>query len=330
VSEMMRRRAPLGSRSNYAGPPAPEDVPGYRAPGTESVADEGRMARGTRLSHEAFAVIRSDRGLLGLALSAVALDLLIVGAFLGGASALAGADHRRLILLVAMCAASYPLTVVGTFFNVALLSAVARRWAGEQATAGDGLRVARSRLGAILAWSLLAATVGVVLSLAQRVGHFGWVERLVAVALDIAWGAATFFVIPALAADGVGPREALARSMRTVRARWAESATGTVAIGGATSLLAIPGMLMILAGYNLFASDPTGSVTLLAFGAALALPVLVYGNATSAVFTLAVYRYALDSPARAPFAEADLANPFVGGRKRTRKIRAWLGGLRAK
>jgi hypothetical protein len=288
------------------------------------------MARGTRLSQEAFAVIRSDRGLLGLVLSAIALDLVISGAFFGGALALAEADHRRLVLLGAMCAASYPLTVVGTFFNVALLSTVARRWAGEQATVGDGLRVACSRLGAILAWSLIAATVGAVLSLAQRVGHFGWVERLVAIVLDIAWGAATFFVIPALAADGVGPREALRRSMRTTRMRWTEAATGTVAIGGATSLLMIPGMMMVVAGYKLFASDPVGSTALLVFGAALALPVVVYGNATSAVFTLAVYRYAQGSPARGPFAEADLANPFVSGPRRARKLRTWLGGLRVK
>jgi len=265
-----------------------------------------------------------------LAVSATALDLVIAGAFLGGASAFAATDHRRLILLAAMCAASYPLTVVGTFFNVALLNTIARRWAGEQATVRDGLRVARSRLGAIFAWSLLSASVGTILSLTERVGHFAWMERLVARILNIAWGAATFFVIPALAADGVGPREALGRSMRTVRARWTEATTGTVVIGGAAGLLVIPGVMISLAGYKLFASDPGGGVALLAVGAALALPVVVYGNATSAVFTLAVYRYTQGSPARGPFAEGDLANPFVGGFKRSRKFRAWLGALRAR
>jgi hypothetical protein len=150
----MQGRGPMGSRSNYDGPPAPEDVPGYRAPGAGPIPGEGRMARGSRLAEEAFAVIRSDRGLLGLALSATVLDFAILGAFFGGASALAGSDHRRLILVGAMCAASYPVTVVGTFFNVALLNTIARRWAGEQAT-GRSLRVggapgrlrARRRMG---------------------------------------------------------------------------------------------------------------------------------------------------------------------------------------
>lgn len=194
----------LGSHSSYAGRPAPEDVPGYKA--SDAGRREGRIARGSRLSGEAFGVISHDRGLLCLALTAVVLDLLIAGTFLGVAAALAGEHHRRLVLLVAVAAASYPMTVVGTFLNVALLSTVARRWGGEDVSVRDGLAVARTRWAPILAWSLVAATLGAVLSLAERIGHFGWIERLVAMLLDIAWGAATFFVIPALAADGVGRR----------------------------------------------------------------------------------------------------------------------------
>jgi Family of unknown function (DUF6159) len=319
-------RGGLGSHSNYGGRPAPEDMPGYKTSDTGS--REGRIARGFRLSGEAFSVIGRDRGLLCLALTAAVLDLLIAGTFLGAASVLAGEHHRRPVLLVAIAAASYPMTVVGTFLNVALLSTVARRWAGEDISVRDGLAVARSRWAAILAWSLVAATLGAVLLLAERIGHFGWIERLVAMLLDIAWGAATFFVIPALAADGVGPGEALKRSIATVRRRWAEGATGTIVISGATGLLLIPGILICTAGYQQFGSHPSTGVALLAVGILAALPVVVYGNATSAVFTLAVYRYAQDADAHGPFPTADLESPFVGGIKSSRQIRAWLGRRR--
>jgi hypothetical protein len=105
-------RGGLGSRSNYAGPPAPENMPGYS--GGERPG-EGRIARGSRLSSEAFEVIRNDRGLLSLALAAVLLDLVIAGAFLGIASAIVTGQHRRLVLLGATVVASYPITVVGRF-----------------------------------------------------------------------------------------------------------------------------------------------------------------------------------------------------------------------
>ncbi len=76
--------------------------------------------------------------------------------------------------------------------------------------------------------------------------------------------------------------------MATVRGRWAEGATGTIVIGGATGLLMLPGVLICTAGYQQFGSHPATGVLLLAVGILAALPVVVYGNATSAVFTLAV------------------------------------------
>ncbi len=323
-------RGPLGSRSNYIGPPAPEEVPGYRPPITGSVPGEGRIARGSRLASEAFVVIRDDRGLLALALAAVLLDVIIAGALLGGASALAGPGHRHVYLLGAMLIGFYPITVVGTFINVALQWTVARRWAGQPASVKEGVRLAWSRRRVILAWSAVAATIGGVVSVLERINHFAWVERLLAVMLSVAWSVATFFVIPALAVDGVGPREALRRSVRTVRARWAEGATGAVAIGGATGLFMLPGVLIGFAGYQAVASEPVAGIMLLAIGIALALPVAVYSNATSAVFTVAVYRYAQGSSFYGPFAEADLANPFVGGKKGSGRIRGWLGRLKAR
>jgi|GEM_PF-6414635 len=93
---------------------------------------------------------------------------------------------------------------------------------------------------------------------------------------------------------------ALRRSLGTVRRCWAE---GTIAIGGATGLLLIPGVLLLVAGYQSFGKDPAGGTLLLALGVLAATPVLVYLSATSAVFTLAVYRYAEDESPHGPFAQ---------------------------
>ena len=206
---------------------------------------EGRLARGTRLTGEAFDIIKGDRGLLSLMAVAVVIDLFIAGAFLGLASVVAGDLHRRVVLLATLATASYPMTVVATFLNVALLNTVSRRWNGESAGVRDGLALARRRWRAILAWSLLAATLGTVL------------------------------------------------------------------------------------GYATYGTDPASAVVLIAVGLVAVVPVVVYANATTAVFTLAVYRYAQEADFAGPFSETDLANPFVGGGGGgIRRVRGWLGRAR--
>src|SRR5688572_16885903 len=50
--------------------------------------------------------------------------------------------------------------IVGTFFNVAFFHELLRAFAGEPILLRRGWQFALSRLGPILSWSLLAATVG--------------------------------------------------------------------------------------------------------------------------------------------------------------------------
>jgi hypothetical protein len=66
----------------------------------------------------------------------------------------------------------------------------------------------------------------------------------------------------------------------------------------------------------------------LALGILAVVTVMVYSSATSAVFTLAVYRYAQDDKTHGPFTQHDLANPFVGAVKNSWRIRTLLGRAR--
>lgn len=109
---------------------------------------------------------------------------------------------------------------------------------------------------------LLAATVGIGMQLVQRIGHFAWIERLLALMLNLAWSGATFFVVPALALEDIGPLAALKGSSSVVRRRWPESLTGSIAIGGAAGFALIPGMLGCMTGVFVFSSDPVSGVLL--------------------------------------------------------------------
>ncbi len=54
-----------------------------------------------------------------------------------------------------------------------------------------------------------------------------------------AWSVSTFFVIPLLALGGLGPGDALKRSVSLIRERWGEGLGGSASIGLAVFLVAV-------------------------------------------------------------------------------------------
>src|SRR5271166_218438 len=101
------------------------------------------------------------------------------------------------------------------FFNTALVGAVMRQLDGEEATFTDGLRIAASKLYTIFGYALISATVGVVLQAIEE--RSGWLGRIVASLLGTTWTLATYFVVPVLAANDVGPIEAVKESAQLGR-----------------------------------------------------------------------------------------------------------------
>ncbi len=90
------------------------------------------------------------------------------------------------------------------FFNTALVGAAIERLEGGDPTVASALTLARSRIGAILGYAVISATVGLLLRMiAERLGIIG---RFIEAGAGLAWTVTTFLVVPVLAAEGVGPR----------------------------------------------------------------------------------------------------------------------------
>jgi hypothetical protein len=84
------------------------------------------------------------------------------------------------------------------FFNTALVGAALRRLAGEDPTIRSALGIAVRRIGPILGYAFISATVGMILRLvAERLGFIG---RIIETSVGLAWTVATFLVVPVLAA----------------------------------------------------------------------------------------------------------------------------------
>lgn len=191
-----------------------------------------------------------------------------------------------------------------TFFNSALVACASNRFAGQDSSARAGLAVAVSRLPQILAWSILSATVGVILrTIAERTGFIGSIIiRLV----GMAWSIATYFVVPILVIEGTGPIESVKRSIAVLRKNWGESLTLHLGMG-------LIGFLMALACFLPLAAGIAVSVTIqspvpgIVGGAVTFLALLVLSLVTSTlkvIIQTALYRFAETGSAPAGFETA--------------------------
>ncbi len=131
-----------------------------------------------------------------------------------------------------------------TFFNSALIACAIRKFNGEPATLKDGLGVAVSRLPQILAWSAVAATVGMILQMLQeRAGILG---KFVLNLIGMVWTIATFFVVPVLVVEKVGPFMAIKRSVEILKKTWGESLITNIGIGTVTGVLVLLGVFVLV------------------------------------------------------------------------------------
>jgi hypothetical protein len=236
--------------------------------------------------------------------SAVAMTICM--ALIFGVAFTQGGSGWRLFLAGAI--ATFPMTFFSSFFNVAFLAMAEDAVAGRDPTVARGLRVARDRLGAIAAWSGLATVVALGLHALQQIPYVGSsVGRAINIVGGLAWGAATFFVLPIIALHGTGARESVRRSAHTFRERWGEAVTGDVAMGGVLTLLILPAAIVIGVGIVLWNAEiyAAGALLFLA-GIAVFVAAFTVTGAVTALFQLFLYRHvALDS-SDGPFAVADL------------------------
>jgi Family of unknown function (DUF6159) len=277
-----------------------------------------RFGRSWLLIKASWGVLRSDKELLVLPLLSGVATVLVLAAFLG-AAALAGAFEAMQqgdpeALGVSFYAGLFVFYVVQYFvivyFNTALVGAAIERLEGGNPTIGSALALAQSRIGVIFGYAVISATIGVVLRMiAERLGFIG---RLLEAGLGLAWTVTTFLVVPVLAAEGVGPMEAIRKSAVLLKKTWGENLIGNAGISLVLSLVAFAvalvgiggGMLLYDEGYAVI-GIPLVAAAILAF-----LLVILIGAALSGIYAAAVYRYAVDGRAPGGFDQALIEGAF--------------------
>jgi hypothetical protein len=174
------------------------------------------------------------------------------------------------------------------FFNVGLVHCTRIYLEGGTPQFNDGVKFSMTRLPTILGWSALSATVGLIIKAVQE--NTGTVGDILSSIVGIIWSIATFFVVPVLAYEEVGPIEALKRSGAIMKEKWGESIGASFSF----SILTFLGMLLIAlpVGFLLSLIHPV-----LGIGVGILLIFLIQSIVSSAqmVFITTVYHQVTDN-----------------------------------
>jgi hypothetical protein len=133
------------------------------------------------------------------------------------------------------------------FFNAALVFCAMQAFAGTTPSLRAGLSTAAGRLPQILGWTLVAATVGVLLNALQNTlrDRLGFLGALLGGLLEFGWAVATFFVIPVVVVDGLGPIAAVKRSAAILKRTWGESLGGEGGLGIIAFAASVPAIALL-------------------------------------------------------------------------------------
>lgn len=205
----------------------------------------------------------------------------------------------------------FTMYTVIIFSNVALVGAAMIRLDGGNPTLQDGFRIASERIGAILGYAAISATVGMILNAIRDEDNI--LSQILAGLLSTAWNLIVFLVIPILVVENVGPIEAIKRSGTLLKRTWGEQIAGSFSIGGVFFVITLVVGLVI--GLPLIAiASAIGStiVWVLAIGllVIVIMAINLLGSALNGIFQAALYRYATEGEAGEFFQQETLAGAF--------------------
>lgn len=272
----------------------------------------GRISRGWQLAKMSLGVIRKDKELLLFPLLSGIITLVILASFFAGMIGYYGinglAEQANPVAFYVFFAVFYFVSFfVAIFFNACVVGSATIRLNGGNPTFSDGVRAAAGSIKQILLWSLFAATVGLILRAIQE--RLGFIGKIIVGALGLAFTIATYFVVPVLVYEKLGPWSALKRSVSILKGTWGEALIGNLGLGAVFFLLGLLGLIPIVAGIAIMTlwSIIIGVMIAVVYWLILGL----VASAAASVLLAALYRYATTGKTAEDFVDLSFANPWM-------------------
>ncbi|MBI3930194.1 MAG: hypothetical protein HY319_31950 [Armatimonadetes bacterium] len=269
----------------------------------------GDLRRAWELARTCFQVLRSQRSLALFPVLSGALSALVGLVFAIPVSLAKNWEALAPLAPVILFLFYFTSCAVVLFSNTALLHCAHGYFRGEPCSAGEGISRALGQLDRILSWAAIGGVVGVSANWLEKRGRLGeWLASFV----GGLWSVVTFFALPVMVLENVGPVQAIKRSKEILERTWGGALQVHYGLSALANLAAAVGVLWAIAcvalAVHLHSYLPViaGLSILLVLAAATAAVL----SSLQQIFRAAVYHYACVNIVPAEFAEEMVVEAF--------------------
>ncbi len=195
--------------------------------------------------------LRKNKDLIVFPIISLVASMLIIVFCLGFGFAfiepLKQLENVGLILgIVFLFIAYFCLAFIVLFFNASLFACTLLRLQGREASLKDGMKIAFQRKKSLFSWCTLSASVGVAIQGLENLNSM--VADILSLIIGLSWGIASYFIIPILLLEDVGPFQALKLGFKVFGKGWRK----TIAVNFILSLImiAIIGLISLAVYYS--------------------------------------------------------------------------------
>lgn len=260
----------------------------------------GKFKASRIIVKESWGILKQSKGLMWLPVLSTVLSLLVLAGFfaiyyftgLGGdITEWKGVDQGGTDALgYGIFFVYYLATIfIANFFQASIFSIVNARFNGLELSVKEGLNKSVQNIGKIFTWSLITATVGVVLRVIADKSKL--IGKIVAGLLGAAWNILTYFSLPSLIIGQTTVKDSFKESAAIIRKTWGETIIINFGVGLFFGLIVFAGIAL---GILVIIFAPFISVAI-AVGVILFLFVLfitILSSTLGSIFKLALYVYA--------------------------------------
>jgi hypothetical protein len=193
---------------------------------------------------------------------------------------------------------------VHVFTQATVMAAANQRFDGQTPTIGTGLAQAKTQFGNLSKFALLEATVGTILRAVRE--NLQFVGNLVSFIGGLAWAVSSYFALPVILFEGLGPIASVKRSVALIKEKWGSALRLNLFAGVAFLLVWLAvfgGFFASMAGLILQSESDFQNVPLIVasisgmVGSILLLIGIAFVQQTVMSYAcVALYRYAVGKP----------------------------------
>ena len=256
----------------------------------------GRLKMGLTLTKDSVLVLRNNPRLAIFPLVSGIAGLLFLVVFLGITFGLMAVDPEGGVL-VGLFLVYLGLTFISTFFTAALVHQTRAVLVGEDPSLGAGVQAAWDERNLIMIWSLISATIGVIITAIEN--SDSRVARVFATLFSAAWTLLTFFIIPTIVFEKTTTKGMFTTSASTFKQTWGETPISLIGVQLISMFVVVP---MLILGYLLAAIHPVVGIGTVLVGVLLGFLV---GQSLQGIIKTTLYLYAKEGTRPAEFDNVD-------------------------